>query len=64
MLMPAMNGPTAPLASATSLVLNFPIDDLVGALAALALVGLGAATVVLSRSKRSARSAAVPRWAS
>ncbi len=55
MMMPAIGAPVAPLSSAASAVLEFPVDGMLGALAALSvltLLAIGATLGAYVRTKR------------
>lgn len=64
MTMPALNVPAAPLANTPSMALEFPVEALIGAFAALAVLAIGVAATGYLRTKRAASTAPVPRWAS
>lgn len=63
MTIPAMSAPLTPMSSATTAMLDFPIDGLAGALAALTVLAIGVATSAYFRSQRAVRPTPVPRSA-
>lgn len=60
MTIPAMSVPLDPMSSAATTMLDFPVDGLAGALAALTVLAVGVATSAYVRSKRAVRPTPVP----
>lgn len=60
MMSPMISAPSAHVVSASPAVLDFPVDTLGGAIAALAVLALGLGCVALARVRRGARPASIP----